>query len=159
MKIDAAFEKNPAVAYGTVSVNFESGSVALIPKGGGVGVRVVWEKSARTKNLPVPEGTYRIVGYRIEREQKGEIWTLCASGNHGPEVTIAKGKNVALKPDGRVRIQSAAQPRHGVSVNVKLTDESHLGVVVLKGSERTAAAFEALDGGGKAIHQGTLAYG
>lgn len=122
----------PDVAYGVVNVP------ANLTEFSASGINGLYTRAPKDGQLRLPEGTYRIYGWKIERNEKGQKWSLSGSDVPGDyTITVSSQSAVTVDVGEPVFSQLSVSEQKGIySINQEFRGKLGERISIMKGSNR-----------------------
>jgi hypothetical protein len=118
--------------------------------------RLAWTDAESERPRAIPAGTYRVVGYRIQRvDENGTPWHLSATGNSIAKLTLTPGATGQVDIDATVHVKKRF---HAGRVAMAITGQK-AGLTIYKEGKRIPVRFRLADGEGTELAAGKMNYG
>ena len=146
---------------GTLTPEFERGALFLRNEADEV-VRLSWneedggeaddEPSARA----LPAGEYRLVSYRILRDDGTDRWHISSTGAAIKKFRIDEGADYAFELDETIQISSRLS---GGRAQMMISGENRAGLSIYKNGRRIPIGYRVWGSGGEELTSGDMNYG
>jgi len=142
-----------------VTSNISAGSIVLDGPSGEV--NLVWKNKDPVARRPLAPGNYRLRTVRIEREVKGEIWTLSMGGPAKRTIRIDKATTTSIAIDTTVKLRGINRPRKGdrLQLGFALSNGRGRGLSIYRDGKRVLVRYELQSKAGKRLGGGPMNYG
>jgi hypothetical protein len=102
------------------------------------GINGLYTRAPKDGQLRLPEGTYRIYGWKIERNEKGQKWSLSGSDVPGDyAITVSSQSAVTVDVGEPVFSQLSVSEQKGIySINQEFRGKLGERISIMKGSNR-----------------------